>query len=122
MQYRIKKSNKLGLPPGIAQYSGDISGQKVKIEAITYPYKTTTYDLNTESIEVDNLGEFLDSITGNGITWLDIQGIHNEKVMKTIADHFNFHPILREDLLSPAQRPKFDSYDDHLVFFLRPPN
>ncbi|MCY3414161.1 MAG: magnesium/cobalt transporter CorA [Candidatus Heimdallarchaeota archaeon] len=119
MPYRIKKSTKIGLPPGVSQYSGDIQDSEIEIEVIHYKIHSEKKEIVQEKVPIEHLGTKFSLIGEQSVTWIDIQGFHDEKLMKEISAHFNFHPILTEDLLSTLQRPKLDIYDDHIVFFLR---
>jgi len=119
MVYRLRKSEKLGLPPGVASYSGDISDQKIKIDVISFKPESGKKSYSHKRYDPDEIIDELDQISDDIVTWIDIQGIHNVDLMQSIADKFDFHPILSEDLLSPQQRPKLDLYSEHIAVFMR---
>ncbi len=50
-------------------------------------------------------------------TWINIEGIRKADVEK-ISKHFGIHPLLIEDVLSMAQRPKMDEIDGLLFCLL----
>jgi magnesium transporter len=52
----------------------------------------------------------------DSITWLNLEGIHKKEV-EELAQHFNIHPLIQEDILSYGQRPKFDEVRD-IIFVL----
>lgn len=42
----------------------------------------------------------------NTISWMDIQGLGSERVLKQIGEIFKLHPLLLEDVVNVPQRPK----------------
>ncbi|MFH1509841.1 MAG: magnesium transporter CorA family protein [Candidatus Nealsonbacteria bacterium] len=52
-------------------------------------------------------------ITGEKVTWIDIQDPTNEDI-KYLEDNFNFHPLVLEELSNFGYRPKVEAYEDYL--------
>lgn len=50
------------------------------------------------------------------IKWINIHGIHNIEVIKTIADHFSLDKLIVQDIVDTTQRPKIEIRPD-LIFF-----
>jgi magnesium transporter len=50
------------------------------------------------------------------MTWIDVQGFGDEKLLRQIAELFHLHPLAMADVVNAPQRPKFDSYEsNHLL-------
>lgn len=49
------------------------------------------------------------------VSWVDIQGLGSEDVLKQIGEGFRLHPLLLEDVVNVPQRPKFEDYNEQLV-------
>lgn len=49
----------------------------------------------------------------NNITWIDIQGLGSESVLKKIAELFELHLLTIADVVNVPQRPKTDLYDTY---------
>ncbi|MCK4221661.1 MAG: magnesium transporter CorA family protein, partial [Dehalococcoidia bacterium] len=62
----------------------------------------------------------LSSIHEGKLTWIYIERPSSGEV-EFLAKHFDFHPLNLDDVLSRAQRPKIDEYDDHLFIVLQFP-
>ncbi len=62
----------------------------------------------------------LDSVTYGKLTWVYIEKPATQEV-EYLAQHFHFHPLNMDDVLSRVQRPKIDEYDDHLFIVLHFP-
>jgi len=60
------------------------------------------------------------SITGRKLTWYYIERPTTNEV-EFLAQHFHFHPLDLDDVLSRIQRPKIDEYDDYLFMVLHFP-
>jgi len=53
------------------------------------------------------------------VTWIDVQGLGDEPLLRTIADGFTIHPLALEDVVNVPQRPKFEEYQHHLLAITR---
>lgn len=53
------------------------------------------------------------------MTWINVDGLHDLKLMKEIGKIFNIHPLLLEDILNTGQRPKIEEYDNCLFMVLK---
>jgi len=60
------------------------------------------------------------SITERKLTWFYIEKPTSQEV-EFLAQHFRFHPLDLDDVLSRIQRPKIDEYEDYLFMVLHFP-
>ena len=51
----------------------------------------------------------------NTVSWMDIQGLGSETVLKQVGEIFNLHPLLLEDMVNVPQRPKLEDYNNQLL-------
>jgi len=108
-----RHSQKAGLPPGTLVHIGEKKASKVKITLIDYN-KETVQERNLEKVE--DCFSFKETPTA---TWINIDGLHDVSVIEKIGGHFNIHPLVLEDILNTAQRPKFEDMDSHLFIVLK---
>jgi len=54
-----------------------------------------------------------------GVLWIDVCGLSDPSVVRTIGDRFGIHPLALEDVLNVPQRPKVEWYGDRLLVVLR---
>ncbi|NJL83816.1 MAG: magnesium/cobalt transporter CorA [Chloroflexaceae bacterium] len=59
---------------------------------------------------------FLES---DSVSWIDIQGLGTEAVLKQLAQVFQIHPLLLEDVVNVPQRPKLENYGQQLLVIAR---
>lgn len=84
--------------------------EQIKIFAYDYDSK----ELNEQEVtSVEECFRYLDSPK---ISWINIDGLRKLDV-EAIAEHFNIHPLIAEDILSIGQRPKMDELNG-LLFCL----
>ncbi|HEY6058569.1 MAG TPA: magnesium transporter CorA family protein [Candidatus Limnocylindrales bacterium] len=63
----------------------------------------------------------IDIIEAGGVRWIAI-GRSRAEERAWLEEHFDFHPLAYEDLVSRNQRPKVDDYGDYLFIVLYVPS
>ena len=82
---------------------------KLNIEPDAKPSRIVLidYDQSQAVRKVDVTPNALTPYLGtNTISWMDIQGLGSERVLKQIGEIFKLHPLLLEDVVNVPQRPK----------------
>ncbi|OGB66946.1 MAG: magnesium and cobalt transport protein CorA [Caldithrix sp. RBG_13_44_9] len=108
-----KRSKKMGLSPGTMIYVGEAKGKEVTLSVIDY--NQDEY-ITKELRQVEDIAAFRDSPP---VTWLNVTGLQNVKVLEKLGEIFNLHPLIMEDILNTDQRPKVEIYDDYLFIVLK---
>lgn len=104
-----KKSFKIGQPPGSAVFTGTKKLESVKINLISYNEE------ETEEFEIASLADLSVHLNQkNRILWVDIIGLHDEKLLEEIGAMFDLHRLTLEDILNVEQRPKMEIFDHYL--------
>jgi magnesium transporter len=52
-------------------------------------------------------------------TWINIDGLDDQKLLNDLASMLELHPLVLEDMLHTRQRPKMEDYDDYLYIVVR---
>lgn len=107
------KKAKAGLPPGTLIFVGDKRTEKSQIDLISYNADAITEFSSQSSKEV------IDKLAEDRVNWVNIDGLHNIKLIEEIGEHFDLHPLLMEDILNTEHRPKSEEYENHLFFTLK---
>lgn len=110
-----KRSATKGQAPGSLIFVGT-----QKVSTLSY----THWQWNNEQLELSdglNIPDDFSIHTGMNANWIAITGIHDVQVIEKIQQRFNLHPMLAEDIVSSAQRPKFIDYGDYLFVTLKTP-
>jgi len=108
-----KRSKKAGLPPGSLVHIGDKRIEKVKITVIDYDEK------HLQEKEVKSAEECFPYKDKPTVTWINISGVHEIKVIEEIGKHFNLHPLILEDIVDTDQRPKIKDFGNYIFIILK---
>jgi len=109
----IKRSKKTGLPPGALVHIGEKKTEKVRIRIIDYD------EAHYQAKEAKTIEECFPFKEKPGVTWINIDGLHQVEIVEKIGTTFGIHPLLLEDILNTGQRPKMEDFEDHLFIVLK---
>lgn len=108
-----KRAKKAGQPPGTAIYTGT---KKNKMPVITVTIYSS-HDFH-ESVSYE-LEDCLPTQKEPGITWINVEGLHNVKIIEQLAGRFNLHPLTVEDILNVEQRPKIEEFENYTFITIK---
>lgn len=103
----------VGMAPGELVHVGERKAKKVGITLVDYDAKNYT---EKRLRRVEESFPFRDDPK---MTWINIDGIHDTKVIEKIGKHFMVHPLILEDILNTEQRPKIEEFQDHVFIVLK---
>jgi magnesium transporter len=66
-----------------------------------------------------SLEEFDEQWRRTGVVWLNVDGLGDVRLIQQIGAMFQLHRLALEDVVHVHQRPKVESYDDHLFIVAR---
>ncbi|MBP2650418.1 MAG: magnesium transport protein CorA [Firmicutes bacterium] len=104
---------KAGLPPGSLLHIGDNRVEKVTISVMDY---------DASGVREENpktVGELLRFKNTATVTWINIIGLHDIKIIERIGSCFDIHPLVLEDILDTNHRPKLEDYGHYLYIVLK---
>lgn len=110
LKKRIKKH---GLPPGTLVQINESIGKKAKISIIEYDPNKIRYKENA------TIEDCLEFVSHPSITWINICGNPDTKLIGSLGKKLGFHPLMLEDIMHTGQRTKIDNYKDSLFVVLR---
>lgn len=105
-----KRSSKVGLPPGTLVHIGEKRAGFINISLIEYSEEWH----REERVQYPDMVE----ISGTGVKWINVDGVHNKDVIKMLGNRFNIHSLVQEDIMHTGLRPKLDIYDNYLFITL----
>ena len=108
----MRRSGKSGLEPGTPVYVGEQRTDRVIIDAMCF----NAHDLSEHvNMDIGELGGLRDS---SDIVWVNVIGVHDVEILRTIGEYFDIHPLTIEDIANTDQRPKFEDYPGYLFCVL----
>lgn len=109
----VKKSKKIGLPPGTLVHVGKEFIEKSRISVIDYD--ETSY---TER-EIENISDLAPFRESRTTTWINVDGIHDVATIEELGGLFHLHPLVLEDIVNATQRPKIEDGGDYVFIVLK---
>jgi magnesium transporter len=111
--YPAQYTKKVGQIPGELVYVGDKANLPTAIKVIAYD------EQNQHFVDIDHPDNLAKVIDTHRTTWINVDGVSDLAKIKVIADYFNFHPLMGEDIVNTEHLPKLQEYDSHLFFAMK---
>lgn len=97
-----------GEPPGVLKPRSEPAMHAPVITLIEYD------KAHLEEHTITNKDELVSCLDNQRTTWINIDGLGDIDVLRTLGSQFNLHPLALEDVLAMGQRPKMEQYDGYL--------
>ena len=107
------KTQKGGLPPGTLIHTGEQKTEHTTVTLLHYD------EQQVQERVIDTIGDYLVDRDKPGITWINLEGLHQVEVLQQLGKAFDLHPLVLEDILNTTQRPKLEDYDTYLYIVLK---
>lgn len=118
-----KKSGKItttadtvGLSPGTLVHVGEKKVENVEFSIIQYNQQE--FHEKKEAL----LDDCLDVKNKEKVSWINISGIHDSKVIESFGKSFDLHPLVQADIMNTELRPKFVDHDKYFHIILKIPH
>ncbi len=105
-RFTKKKKDEIGRAPDELFFRGEKKVDSVRLRII---------DFGSEHCEEINISKTKESIKyrdSDSVTWFNIDGLHNEEVMRNIAAAFELDNLVLADVMDTQARPKVHDYDN----------
>ena len=106
-----KKHTKVGARPGTLVIDDDASQPQIHIIRYT--------PAEASDSEVQTVDQIREELSKDGVVWIDVQGLGDEKVIRAIGDLFSIHMLALEDVVNVPQRPKTETFESHQLYISR---
>jgi magnesium transporter len=111
LKKRFLKS--VGQPPGTLVYTGDKISEETKITMIEYDEQQYFRK------EVKTVDECYPCKTTPILSWINVSGLTDLKIIEGIGKHFEINSMVMEDIVNTAQRPKFEDHGDYMFIVMK---
>ncbi len=113
LKFRKKKRSIPGTLPGTLSIDETMTQPEVKI-----------IDYNKDTISERALNDFntfseIGKIDSETVRWIDIQGLGDETLLRSLGEVFSIHPLVLEDTVNIPQRPKVDYFENYVFSVMR---
>ena len=107
------RSDKVGMPPGALVHVGEQKLEQARISVWDYG------EDHLHVYEPEKVADFLPLEGRAGVSWVNVDGIHNVDLVGDIGQGVGIHPLVLEDILNTTQRPKIEDFGDYLYLVLK---
>jgi len=97
-----------GESPGTLRLEREVVQRKPVITLVEFDR------VNLEERVIEDVTELLSHLDNQRVTWINIDGLGDIGVLRSLGAQFNLHPLALEDVLDTFQRPKVEQYDNYL--------
>jgi magnesium transporter len=116
MQSLVKKQSvKWGLPPGTMVHIGEQQVDRTQIRTMIYNRERVREQEFTDVAQCRRLAD------EPGVSWIDVDGVHDVELIGKLGQEFGLHPLVLEDIVNTNQRPKVQDYGDYLFIVVKLP-
>jgi len=106
-------AGKTGLAPGTPVFVGERKLDRPRIDIVAYDQETV------EEVADAGLDDCVRYRDLPHVTWINVTGIHDVKLIEALGERFQIHPLTLEDLVNTSQRPKVEEYDTYVFMVLK---
>ena len=111
---------KAGDIPGTVTYTGQETDVAITLTLCQYDGNTLSeQELSLVEIAKQLKASTPKADTARGVRWLNVSGLHDEKLLVKLGEILELHPLTVEDIANVGQRPKVEFFDDYLLIVLR---
>jgi len=108
-----KRSRKSGLPPGTPVHIGERKAGAPRVSLVYYDGEQLVEE------ELTDVSTCQTWLSRPGVTWINIEGVHQIDLLEQVGTVFGLHPLVLEDIANTGQRPKAEDYGGYLYVVLR---
>ncbi|MBU0982234.1 MAG: magnesium/cobalt transporter CorA [candidate division Zixibacteria bacterium] len=103
----------VGLKPGSVVYVGQERTEDARIHLIEY----TETDL--QELEDAGLERIKAGLSPKGVSWINIDGIHDADLVQQLGEELGIHALLLEDAVNTNHRPKLEESSELIAIVLK---
>jgi magnesium transporter len=109
----LHKTKKHVAAPSRAKYIGKKREAPVSLFMVNYN------ETDLEERKLKKLSEALEFKEKPGVTWLNVNGLHDANIIQELGEIFKIHPLVLASATNTTQRPKVEEYDGYLFLLLK---
>lgn len=102
----LKRKEDIGLSPYELKFRGKKKADEVRIRVIDFDLE------EVRETEITNMGELKQFRNQESITWINVDGLHNEQIIRDISDIFSIPADILSDVMEPSSRPQTEAFDN----------
>lgn len=113
---RTTLSDTIGSSPGALIHVGEQKVDHIQLNMIEYDAENIS-----EKKDV-TIQECLESKEKPNVSWINIIGIHDPKIIQSFGNSFGLHPLHQANIMNTELRPSIEVDDDYILIMLKMPH
>jgi len=109
MARRIRTKPKLGNIPGSLIYTGQFKNEVIRQQLIIFS-KDSFEETNPFPLEK----KLSSHLVKDHVNWYNLHGLHDVKIIEELGKDQEIHPLVLEDILDTAERPKLEESPEYI--------
>lgn len=101
-----KKKEDIGLSPYELKFRGKKKAEDIRVEVIDFDLE------GVRETEIKDTGELRKYLSSDSITWINVDGLHNEQIIRDLSDIFSIPADILSDVMEPSSRPQAEEFDN----------
>ena len=108
-----KRKEDIGLSSEDISFRGEQKMDKTLLRLIDFDVE------NLEEIVVENINTLLEHQKKPTVTWFNVDGLHDTKVIEDIGEGFNFDKLVLAEVMDTQSRPKIHDFGDCILLSIK---
>ena len=108
-----RSTHTVGLPPGTLTPKPSDRRDEAGLTLVSYD------EASVDEHRFDRVQDCLECTEPERTNWVGVDGLHDAAAIEALGERFDLHPLMLEDVLNPAQRPKVENFGDSTYLVLR---
>ncbi len=101
-----KKKEDIGLSPYELKFRGKRKAEDIRVQVIDFDLE------EVRETEIKDTGELREYLSSDSITWINVDGLHNEQIIRDLSDIFSIPADILSDVMEPSSRPQAEEFDN----------
>ncbi len=108
-----KKKEDIGLSPYALVFRGQKKTETISMHVMDFDQS------NVNEFDVKTTKELLKLKNSDTISWLNIDGLHNEKLMEELSEVYKIESNILSDVMNPSVRPKVEELENGIFITIK---
>jgi magnesium transporter len=108
-----KQKKEIGIGPDAIYFRGQKKMDQTLLRVIDFDGN------NLEEVDINTVNDVLKYKEKDTVTWFDVVGLHNEKLMKEISNGFDLDTLVLGNVMDIMSRPKIVEYSNCILISIK---
>lgn len=107
------RSHKKGMMPESLVYVGEHRDAPVHVRVLDYNHS------EVRELLIDEISQCAAFTSTESVSWIDVDGIHDGRVVESLGKIFGIHALVLEDIMNSQSRPKVEFFEDYTFITMK---